>query len=61
MIKSILALIGIITVLVWILGAKPADCSYCGNLMCLDSSNCFDGCACAMEISDATGICVSVQ
>ena len=61
MIKSILALIGIITVLVWILGAKPADCSYCGNLMCLDSSNSFDGCACAMEISDATGICVSVR
>ena len=60
MIKSILMLIVIITVLVWILGAKPADCAYCGNTTCLDSSFCFQGCGCAIG-SDGLGHCVEIR
>lgn len=38
----------------------PAECVYCGNLFCMNSSACFDGCACAVK-PDGTGVCVAVR
>jgi len=44
-----------------LLHAQTADCFNCFNIMCFSSDVCGDGCACAMEIFDPSGTCVSVR
>ena len=61
MIRTVLAIIGIVALAIWLLGASPAECTYCGNAFCLDTSGCFEGCACAIDYGDASGHCVSVR
>jgi hypothetical protein len=38
-----------------------AQCTWCGNAYCLDSSACFQGCACMKDFGDASGVCVPVS
>lgn len=59
MLKSILALIGIVA-LVW-LWANSGECTYCANLACYESSQCFSGCGCMKDITDPIGVCVPIR
>ena len=42
-----------------LLTPSRAECAFCGNAVCLNSSGCFQGCAC-IKTPEGSGTCMSL-
>lgn len=42
-----------------LMAPQRAECAFCGNLTCVSSSNCYQGCACVGQIGNA--MCVGTN
>ena len=41
---------------------QPTQCDpFCGNIACINSSICFQGCACVISPTQGIGTCMSVR